>query len=159
MKISEDLLVTFGLTQQQLPRLLAQTADVDQLITGSNLAMVYGYGSTERPKYGDLNTSPSNVKKELSMSVVHDSALNVLIARSTEKNKGLCAGDSGGGLFLTETDGQVYLAGIVSGIYSGAGCGSKESYGTYSIVSQHICWVLKDSATPTPPELSSLQCN
>ncbi len=159
LKISEDLLVTFGLTPQQLPRLFTQTADIDQMLIGSNSAMVYGYGMTERPKHGDLSPSKSDLKKELSMSVTHDSTINILMARSAEKNRGLCEGDSGGGLFLTAKDGQVYLAGIVSGIYAGAGCGSKESYGAYSIVSQHICWVLKDSTTPTPPELSSLQCN
>lgn len=160
LKVTENLLKTFDISQEQLPRLFTQTSAMDTTLASSNLAMAYGYGlSKVSTQMSFINPPEDPVKRELQMTVTHNSNLNILVARSTEDRKGLCSGDSGGGLFMTSPEGQTYLAGIVSGIGAGAGCGSKESYGAYSIVTQHLCWVFQDSGSPVPPELSALNCN
>lgn len=159
IKVSENLLQTFGITESQLPSLFVQTADIDAQLAFSTQAMVYGYGLLDAPTA--FNPSPAGgFKREMLSNVTHDTALNILMSRTAEKGKGICQGDSGGGLFMAAADGQIFLAGILSGISTGTGgCGSEDSYGAYSMVSQHICWLLKDSATPVPPALTALKCD
>ena len=159
IKVSENLLETFGITESQLPRLFAQITDIDAQLAFSSQAMAYGYGLLDAPTA--FEPSPAGgIKKEMLTNVTHDTALNILISRTAEKGKGICGGDSGGGLFMAAANGQIFLAGILSGISTGTGgCGSEDSYGAYSIVSQHICWLLKDSATPVPPALAALKCD
>ncbi len=152
MKTKENLLEKFAITEDQLPHLFTSVKPLVDQINKSTLAMVYGYGLNKK------NQSKSDEKRELPVTVAYVSEINTVKATSTLAGQGMCEGDSGGGLFF-DVDGQTYLAGILSGRRTDVPCGDPLSYAHYSIVSQSICWVLKDSGTPIPSGLADLKCD
>jgi secreted trypsin-like serine protease len=138
--VSEDLLQTFHINPDQIPHLITSVELLNQsLATSSEKAMAYGYG--------DFSRSRGGIKKESNMRAQYDSANGFIKGTSLEDGVGICNGDSGGGLFLHANDGSLWLFGVVSGILSGDGCGSKTSFAGYSPIFKNICWLQKQTRT------------
>ena len=138
IQTKDDLTELFGLSSSDLPMILENRAATKAEAAGSSSIMAYGFGTTSN------STNAVGVKKQLSMSTKYVSSLNFIKAVSLEKGRGVCGGDSGGGLFSIKASGQV-LVGIVSGIMKGEKCGDKDSWAAYTLVSDHVCWIQKQT--------------
>lgn len=147
IKTKQNLLQTFGLTSEQLPKLFLNRDLVNVAINSNKQGMAYGYGMIS------LNDkSDESYKKQLPVTLEIQNEINVIISRSQLPNQGLCQGDSGGGLFMNY-EGSQYLVGILSGISAQGRCGSEKAYGAYSLLTEKMCWILQASELPTPTDL------
>lgn len=137
IKTNTNLIEKFELQENQIPKVFSNTHDLFELLKNQTSGIVYGYGVTQlKSKSNDA------LKKELPVTVNLNNEIQVLITESLIKKRGLCQGDSGGGLFIKHNN-ETYLIGILSGINSKGDCGSVESYGAYSIVSNHMHWIVQ----------------
>lgn len=97
---------------------------------------------------GGLSLYLQKVEVPLVDSITCNKAYNgkitdqMLCAGFKEGKKDSCQGDSGGPLFVTDSDGNKILVGVVSW---GQGCARPEKYGVYSKVSSVIDWISSNS--------------
>ena len=137
---TNNLLEEFELAEKDLPKLFTNTEALTAALMSQPHGMAYGYGLTTVGN--NPRVERENKKKELPVSLVLDSELNVIIVRSRIEDRGLCKGDSGGGIY-TELNGETYVVGILSGV--DGGCGTKDAYAAYSSISRNLCWISQDS--------------
>jgi secreted trypsin-like serine protease len=153
LQTEDSLLETFQLSVSDLPKIVdSREATLQELGVASSLT-AYGYG-TSRKGHGTQDDEAGQ-RKQLSMSASYNSKYNFIKTVSKEARKGLCQGDSGGGLFSVKASGLT-LMGIVSGISEGSGCGSAESFAAYTLVSDHLCWIQSQTGIKLSP---SQVCN
>ncbi len=142
LKTESNLLAEFELAEQDLPKVFTSDDTLAEAMKVQTEGMAYGYGLVVDSDNPQDNTG--SIKKELPQNLELNSEINVIIARSLIKKRGVCQGDSGGGLYM-QVGNETYVAGILSGISSEGGCGSKESYAAYSMIHKHLCWIMNDS--------------
>jgi secreted trypsin-like serine protease len=109
--------------------------------------MAYGYGDYDR------QMQPGQ-KRQVKMSLESIPELKAIKAISAEPNVGICKGDSGGGIFF-QSQGQLFMAGVVSGIVNKGGCANASSYAVYVGLYQHLCWL----QTETGIAIENLSCS
>ena len=127
-----NLLQEFDLQENQIPKLFDSKEEMIRDISPASKASVYGYGHSR-----NVAVTHSLTKRQLEVSFNQLLQYNVIIAKSLISGRGLCKGDSGGGLFV-EFNNSVYLIGILSGIHAESRCGDEKSFGAYSIISDHL---------------------
>lgn len=136
LRTRENLLETFGLKAEQIPRVASSLKELQDILTKHQSLKAYGYGMYAKNK--------DEKKKELNQAHQLVEEHKLIKTTSLEKSAGVCQGDSGGGLFAEE-NGKLILLGNLSGILASKGCGSDESYAVYTWTHTHLCWVKKMS--------------
>ena len=124
-----------------LPVLRPEQAELE---AAGRLARVLGWGRLAEG--GDVPDTLHEVTVPIVANDVanqpqsYDGAITerMLAAGLTAGGKDACQGDSGGPLLLSDTNGQVYLGGVVS---FGHGCARPNKYGIYTRVSSFASWI------------------
>lgn len=138
------------------PTVALNDAEFD-LKNESVLSTTAGWGVT---KEGAWSTSPVLMRVDVPLvdselcNTNYNGAITdrMMCAGLDEGGKDSCQGDSGGPLVVKDSEGAVFLAGVVSW---GHGCARPKKYGVYSKVSFALGWVNETIATqdtPTQPQ-------
>lgn len=139
VKTSNDLVKELGIDPAQIPKVASSLEEMKAALSASGYeAIGYGYGINDSKGH-------EGVKKELKMRVTLFDDAYVIMGKSLEPSVGLCQGDSGGGIFARAENGRPLLLGNLSGITATKPCGASDSFGSYSYVVKHICWVQQSS--------------
>lgn len=102
-------------------------------------------------------------KRELSLSSEGETEDNYFVMKSNSPGKGICEGDSGGGLFVRTAQGNS-LVGILSGASSylpgnielPRDCGNSKMVAVYVSLYHHLCWLKQETGLSLSTNVS---CN